>query len=108
MLYRKTYRGNKLSVETAFYVSSLPPTTKASVFAKGIRGHWSIENSLHYTKDVTFNEDKSKITKGNSPQNMSIIRNITINILRENNYKNLKQATRLLADNIKKLVQFIK
>lgn len=75
----------------------------ASEFAEGIRSHWSIENSLHYVKDVTFNEDRSKIISGNNPANMSIMRNIVINIFRENGYDNLKQAIRLLANNIKKL-----
>ena len=77
------------------------------MFADGIRGHWSIENSLHYVKDVTFCEDDSQITSGNSAQNMSVIRNIVINLLRQNDYKNLKQATRLLANDIRRLYKMI-
>jgi predicted transposase YbfD/YdcC len=85
-------------IETAFFVSSLDSkTTSAKIFADGIRNHWSIENSLHYVKDVTFDEDKSKITSGNSAESMSVIRNIAINILRQNNHKNLKKAIRLLS-----------
>jgi hypothetical protein len=68
-----------------------------------IRNHWSIENSLHYVKDVTFDEDRSKITSGNSAESMSVIKNIAINILRHNNYKNLKQATRLLSVDIREI-----
>jgi len=47
----------------------------------GIRNHWSVE-SMHYVKDVTFREDASLIRTGNAPTNFSIIRNITMNVLK--------------------------
>jgi predicted transposase YbfD/YdcC len=46
----------------------------ASEFADGIRGHWGIENRLHWVKDVVFKEDSSRIRTGNAPANFSIVR----------------------------------
>ena len=40
-------------------------TTDAAIYGKGIRGHWKIENSLHWVKDVIHGEDKNAIRKGN-------------------------------------------
>ena len=58
--------------QVAYYISSL---VKSAVdFAKGIRGHWGIENRLHWVKDVIFNEDHSTIRKGNAPANLSVLR----------------------------------
>jgi predicted transposase YbfD/YdcC len=95
-------------VETSFFASSLDSkTTSAKIFADGIRGHWSIENSLHYIKDVTFDEDKSKIISANLAQSMSIIRNIAINLFRKKKYTNFKQTMRLLSGDIKKLHEMI-
>lgn len=66
-----------------------------------------IENSLHYTKDVTFREDYSKIVKKNAPQNMSLVRNIAINIFRLKGYTNMAQAVRLIANDIPKMLSFL-
>ena len=52
--------------------------------SKAIRSHWAIENSLHWVLDVTFNGDKSRIRKGNGPENMAILRHIILNLLRQN------------------------
>lgn len=62
--------------------------------------HWSIENSLHYVKDVTFGEDASRIRTGNAPTNFSIIRNIAINLLRKTNFNSFPQAIRRIGGDI--------
>jgi len=95
----------KLRQEDAFYISSL--NVNAQVFCQGIKNHWSIENNLHWVKDVTFKEDASKIRTANAPQNTSVFRSIAINLFRNNNYQNLAQAQRLVANDIKKLKQLI-
>ena len=84
--------------EFAYFISSR--VSNAIFYAEGIRLHWGIENSLHYVKDVTFEEDASKIRTGNAPQNLSTIKNMAINILRKNKYDNMAQAMRLVAHNI--------
>jgi predicted transposase YbfD/YdcC len=91
------------SEETAYYISSLTSKIPAENFGKGVRGHWGIESSLHFTKDKTFLEDASKVRTKNSPQNMSLIRNIAINVFRKNNYSNIAQAIRLVANDISKI-----
>lgn len=92
-----------LSQEKSYFISSLDDKNGSEFFAKGIRGHWSIESSLHYVKDVVFKEDDSKIVKGSAPENMSIFRNIAINIFRKNGFKSIIQATRLLSNDINAL-----
>jgi len=57
MVQRKARTKTKQTIETAHFISSLPPTTNAKIFYEGIRSHWRIENGLHYVKDVTFKED---------------------------------------------------
>lgn len=98
------HKGNVRS-ESAYYISSLG--INAQAFCRGIRNHWSIENGLHWVKDVTFKEDASKIRTANAPQNTSVFRNIAINLFRTNDYKNMAQAQRLVANDIMKLNQMI-
>ncbi|QLE48715.1 ISAs1 family transposase [Nostoc sp. C057] len=66
-----TRKGNKYH-EIVCYISSLIASAKE--FALGIRGHWGIENCLHWVKDVVFKEDCSTIRLGNAPANLSIMR----------------------------------
>lgn len=103
---RWTKNKNKETQDTAFYITSI--TSNAQVLYNGIRSHWGIENSLHWVKDVTFREDASKIRTGNAPQNTSILRNMAINIFRLNEYTNLAQAQRLVANDIKQLKKLMK
>jgi predicted transposase YbfD/YdcC len=98
---------DKVFKEIAYFISSLPSNTKAGTFNQGIRSHWSIENSLHYIKDKTFREDSSRIRTKNAPANLSLIRNIAINIFRENNYSNIAQAIRLISNDISKMFELI-
>jgi len=99
-VHRKVETPKKTIQETAFFISSLPGSTPAQVFGQGIRSHWSIENSLHYVKDVTLNEDASRIRTKQAPENISLIRNIVLNILNKNGYTNKAQASRLLVNDI--------
>ena len=71
-----------------------------------IRNHWGIE-SYHYVKDVVLREDYSKIKKGDSPCNMSIIRNIVVNLFHAHKIKNITQQIRLLRNNTKKMMSMI-
>jgi len=63
---------NKTTTEARFYLSSL--SSNAETIAGAIRSHWGIENSLHWTLDVTFREDESRIRKHNSPENFALLR----------------------------------
>jgi predicted transposase YbfD/YdcC len=70
----------KVTYERRYFVSSLP--CDASEFAKAVRAHWGIENSLHYVLDVAFGEDGSRIRSDKGPENMSFIRKIALTIAR--------------------------
>lgn len=68
------------SVEDRYYISSL--NCGAQQALNVVRQHWGVENQLHYVLDVSFNEDASQISKGNAPQNMAILRHITVNMIK--------------------------
>lgn len=105
-VHRVVKEKGKTSEDMAYYISSR--NGNAFLYEEGIRGHWGIENSLHWVKDVTMKEDASKIRTGNAPQNISTLKTITINIFRKNNYKNMAQAMRLVANDIGRLYALVK
>ena len=86
----------KTSVETRYFISSLE--NDAEKLAAAIRGHWSIENSLHWVLDVAFQEDNSRIRKDNAPANFAVLRHIAVNIISQNKSRKLSvRSKRFLA-----------
>ncbi len=79
----KIVEGAESKHNDRYYISNLK-NTDASFYHQGIRGHWGIENKLHWVKDVIHKEDKNRIRTGNGPLNMSIMSSIAINIHRNN------------------------
>lgn len=73
--------GNKTTKEVRFYISSIE--TDARQIGKAIRSHWEIENCLHWTLDVTFSEDRSRIRKDNAPENFALLRRLALNLLKQ-------------------------
>lgn len=71
--------GDKKSIERRFFISSLPADAKR--IAATVRAHWLVENALHWTLDVVFNEDNSRVRKKNAGQNMALIRHMVLNML---------------------------
>jgi len=59
-----------------------------------VRGHWTIENKVHYVRDMAFDEDRSQVRTGNGPRVMAIIRNLVISILRMLGVTNITQCLR--------------
>ncbi len=97
------FEGNFESYEeTAYYISSL--TESAQVFAKIIRGHWKIENQLHWVKDVIFEEDKSEISDFQAASNWSILTTIGLNLFRGLGFLSITEGQRWLAERWEKLI----
>lgn len=69
------------SLEYRFYISSLDGN--AQKFAKAVRSHWGIENSLHWALDVAFREDDCRIRAGNAAEIFSIVRRISLNLIKK-------------------------
>lgn len=70
----------KRHTQRRYYISSLD--TDAAVFHRYIRGHWSIENQLHWVLDVAFHEDACAVHKGFAPQNLALLRKFSIAMLK--------------------------
>lgn len=86
MVIAKRKEGGKVSVEKRFYISSCDKELERVKDA--IRDHWKIENSLHWTLDVSFNEDQCRKRAKNSAKNISTIRKISLTMLKsEDTYK---------------------
>src|SRR3712207_2145751 len=62
------------------HISSLRPEVKA--FARAVRGHWGIENGLHWVLDVAFGEDASRVRKDHGPENLAWLRRVAVSLLR--------------------------
>lgn len=80
-----TIRDGKETSEVRYYISSLPLGVKR--FAESARGHWGIENSLHWVLDVTFNEDQSRIRKDFGAENFGLLRRFAIGIINQDTSK---------------------
>lgn len=74
-------KNEKVEENTRFYLSSEKATSYQ--FNRHVRGHWSVENNLHWQLDVTFREDQSRIRKDNAPENMTTLRKIALQLLNQ-------------------------
>lgn len=93
-------KSGKIRHEVVFGITSLAPELASPQRLLELnRGHWSIENSLHYVRDVTFAEDLSQIRTKTAPHVMASLRNLAISLLRINQHTNIAQALRHYAAN---------
>ncbi len=70
----------RISTEYRFYISSLENDAKK--FGQAVRGHWGVENKLHWVLDIAFREDESRIRKGHAPDNFAAVRHIALNMIK--------------------------
>lgn len=87
--------GRKESTEIRYYISSL--LENADMFNANIRAHWGIENRLHWTLDMVFDEDRQRKRNRNAANNFSFIRKIALNLLKKDKSKGSMVTKRLKA-----------
>jgi predicted transposase YbfD/YdcC len=93
---RETTSQGKKTKEVRYFISSLPPQVER--LAGLIRGHWGIENRLHWSLDVTFNEDQSRIRQGHAAENAGLLRRLALSILKQDTrYSHSLRGKRLRA-----------
>lgn len=89
MIQATRWQGDQQQTQNRYYISSLSAQSKdAQAFNHIIRTHWAIENQLHWTLDVVFKEDASRVRTGYADQNLSVIRRMALNLLKQD--KSLK------------------
>lgn len=76
---RKRTKKDKTSIEVCYYITSLD--LNIALFSKGARGHWGVENGLHWSLDVIFNEDKHRYQDRVGSANLSLLRKVALAIL---------------------------
>jgi predicted transposase YbfD/YdcC len=81
MVESRIERGDKIESERRSYISSR--ALSAAAFADAVRSHWAIENNLHWTLDVTFHEDLSRLRAGHGAKNMAVVRHFALNLVRQ-------------------------
>ena len=90
----RTERGTT-TVETAYAITSLSPEQATPERLLELwRGHWGIENRLHWVRDVTFGEDRCRVRSGAAPQVLAALRNLVSGLLRLAGQRNIAAALR--------------
>lgn len=87
---------DKKTTETRYYISD-ENESNALYFSHLVRGHWGIENHLHWHLDVTFKADKCRLRTGDAPENLATLRKLALQIVSEHNDKLSLQKRRVRA-----------
>jgi len=91
-------RKGQTTTETSYIITSLSAEeVSPAQLLELVRGHWGIENRLHWVRDVTFDEDRCQIRTGAAPQVMAALRNLVIGLLRLSRARNIAASLRTLA-----------
>ena len=72
---------DETTIEARYFISSLDGDAQRMLAA--VRGHWGIENSLHWVLDIAFDEDHHRVRKDNGPANFAVLRHIALNLLKQ-------------------------
>ena len=100
-LERTVRHKGKTRREVAYAVTSLSPKeAEAQRLLELWRGHWGIENRVHWVRDLTFGEDRCQVRKGAAPQVMAGLRNLAIRLFRLNQEPNIAAALRRCAAHV--------
>jgi hypothetical protein len=97
-LVHQSQRKGRWRTEVHYKITSLPPERAGPAdLLRLSRGHWAIENQLHYVRDVTLGEDASRIRSGAAPQAMAAIRNLILAVLQRDQMTNRAAGVRHFA-----------
>lgn len=103
----RTEKGKK-TVEVVHGITSLrPEQADAMRLLQLTRGHWAIENGLHYKRDVTMGEDASRVRKGGAPQVMAALRNTVIHLLSDVAAPSLAAAMRTMGNRLSQALSLL-
>ena len=106
--YTRHHTTGRHAAYTALGVTSLTGDhAHPARIAAHLRGHWQIENRLHWVRDVTYREDASRIRTGNAPRVMASLRNLAINALRMAGHTNIAAGLRTMARNPRRPLQLL-
>jgi predicted transposase YbfD/YdcC len=94
MVERERRTATKTTREVHYYLSSLAGTV--GTFARAVRGHWGIENRLHWVLDIAFREDESRVRMGHAAENLAVLRHMALNLLRQDRTTNAGVKARRL------------
>jgi hypothetical protein len=105
LLERTVSVGGAVTVEVQPVITSVPRDRAGAATLLGwVRGHWGIENRLHYVRDVTMGEDASRIRSGSGPQALAALRNAAISQLRSDGVTNIAAGLRRNAARVRDLL----
>lgn len=94
-LERRVSVGGDTRREVVYGVTSLPQQTATAQHLLQLwRGHWGIENRVHWVRDVTFDEDRCQVRSGSAPQVLAALRNLVISLVRQAGHPNIAAALR--------------
>jgi predicted transposase YbfD/YdcC len=105
-LRRTVTKNGRKTVEVVYLITSDRDAGPATL-AAWIRGHWEIENRLHWVRDVTYQEDKSQVRTGNAPRVMASLRSLAISLLRLDGQANIAAANRHHARDPQRTLQLL-
>jgi len=100
MIERTWWERGERKTAVRYGITSLPAeVADAQRLLTLVRGHWQIENGLHYVKDVTLGEDRSLIHKGQGPSNMAILRDTVVSVLHRAGWRTIAERLRFYSGN---------
>jgi predicted transposase YbfD/YdcC len=94
-VHAKVELADRCRQDTRYFISSAG--LSAAEAAEAVRGHWAIENRLHWVLDVVFRDDQSRLRKGQGARNMAVVRHFALNLLRSANDKKSLKLRRKIA-----------
>ncbi len=94
LMERVVEEKGKVTRQVRYAITSLREAGGAALLLERVRGHWGIENRLHYVRDVTFGEDRSQVRTGAAPQVLAALRKVVIGLLRQTGWTNIAAALR--------------